>query len=115
MLVVDDRSVPEDDFLDPCMNLLDTYHDESHIREYRPGEWGRMLEEIGFHVETIETYIQHRPLTSLTRGVSAENVKKIHDTLNVLTPLQKEQFHLVEQNGELYLNHWYVLISASTQ
>jgi hypothetical protein len=32
-----------------------------------------------------------------------------------LTPLQKEQFHLVEQNGELYLNHWYVLISASTQ
>jgi hypothetical protein len=115
MLVVDDRSVPEDDFLDPCMNLLDTYHDKSHIREYRPGEWRRMLEELGFHVETIETYIQHRPLTSLTRGVSAENVKKIHDTLNVLTPLQKEQFHLVEQNGELYLNHWYVLISASTQ
>ena len=68
-LIVDDRSVPEDDFLDPCMNLLDTYHDESHIREYRPEEWRRMLEEIEFHGETIEPY-QHRPLTSLTRDVS---------------------------------------------
>lgn len=115
MLVVDDRSVPEDDFLDPCMNLLDTYHDESHIREYRPGAWRQMLEDIGFHIETIEPSIRHRSLTSLTRGVSAENVKKIHDTLNELTPLQKEQLNLVEQNGELSLNHWYVLISASIQ
>jgi hypothetical protein len=63
----------------------------------------------------MEPYIQHRPLTSLTRDVSVENVKKIHDTLNRLTLPQREQFHLVEQNGELYLNHWYVLVSASTQ
>jgi len=115
MLVVDDRCVPEDDFLDQCMNLLDTYHDESHIREYRPGEWRRMLEEIGLHAEIIEPYIQHRPLTSLTRDVSSENVEKIHDTLLRLTPLQKKQFHLVVQNGALYLNHWYVLVSASRQ
>lgn len=115
MLVIDDRSVPEDDFLDQCMNLLDTYHDESHVREYRPGEWRRMLADIGFHVETVETYIQHRPLTSLTRDVSTENVTKIQSTLNSLTSSQKEAFHLVEQNGELYLNHWYVLVSASRQ
>jgi ubiquinone/menaquinone biosynthesis C-methylase UbiE len=115
MLVVDDRSVPEDEFLDRCMNLLDTYHDESHIREYRPDEWRRILENAGFHVETAEPYIQHRPLTSLTRDVSEENVKKIHDILNQLTLPQKEAFHLVEQNGELYLNHWYVLVSASRQ
>jgi hypothetical protein len=113
--VIDDRSVPEDDFLDQCMNLLDTYHDESHVREYRSGEWRRMLDDIGFHVETVETYIQHRPLTSLTRDVSTENVTKIQSTLNSLTSSQKEAFHLVEQNGELYLNHWYVLVSASRQ
>ena len=74
-----------------------------------------MLEEIGFQVGTIETYIQHRPLTSLTRDVSEENVKKIHDTLNKLTLPQKEAFQLVERNGELYLNHWYVLVSAFRQ
>jgi ubiquinone/menaquinone biosynthesis C-methylase UbiE len=112
-LVIDDRSVPEDEFLDQYMNLLDTYHDESHVREYQPREWKRMLEDAGFRVETVEPYIQHRPLTSLTSDVSAENVQKIHDMLNRLTLPQKEAFHLVEQNGELYLNHWYVLISAS--
>ncbi len=115
IIVIDDRSVPEDDFLDRCMNLLDTYHDESHIREYRPGEWRRMLEENGFHVETLEPYIQHRPLTSLTRDVSDENVKRIHSTLDRLSGSQKEAFHLVEINGELYLNHWYVLVSGSRQ
>ncbi|MBU0494417.1 MAG: class I SAM-dependent methyltransferase [Chloroflexi bacterium] len=43
-LVIDDRSVPEDDFVDACMNQLDHYHDESHVRQYRPAEWRQMLE-----------------------------------------------------------------------
>ncbi|MCL5677227.1 MAG: methyltransferase domain-containing protein [Firmicutes bacterium] len=46
-LVIDDRSVPEDDSVDACMNELDRYHDESHVREYRPTEWRRMLQELG--------------------------------------------------------------------
>ena len=115
ILVIDDRSVPEDDFLDRCMNLLDAYHDESHVREYRPGEWQRMLEESGYQVETMEPYIQHRPLTSLTKNVSEENTRKIQSTLNGLTASQKDAFQLVERNGELYLNHWYVLISAQAR
>jgi ubiquinone/menaquinone biosynthesis C-methylase UbiE len=41
-VIIDDRSVPEDDFLDACMNLLDTYHDESHVRQYRASEWQQM-------------------------------------------------------------------------
>jgi len=114
-IVIDDRSVPEDDFIDQCMNLLDTYHDESHIREYRPSEWRRMLEDAGFQVQILEPYTQHRPLSSLTRDVSEENVKKIKSTLNHLTNSQKEAFHLVEQNGELHLNHWFVLVSACKQ
>jgi len=115
IILIDDRSVPEDDSLDRCMNLLDTYHDESHVREYRPSEWKWMLEEDGFRLEAMEPYIQHRPLTSLTRDVSEENVNKIRSTLNSLTDSQKEAFHLVDQNGEFYLNHWYVLISAVRQ
>ncbi len=93
--MIDDRSVPEDAFVDRCMNLLDTYHDESHVREYRPSEWRAMLENAGFVVEALEPYIKHRPLTSLTDRVSEENVRKIHETLNSLTPSQKEAFNLV--------------------
>jgi SAM-dependent methyltransferase len=111
-LIIDDRSVPEDDFLDRCMNQLDIWHDESHIREYRPSEWQRMLEEAGFQVDVVETYIKHRPLTSLTDNVSEENVRQIRSTLDSLSHSQKEAFHLVEQHGELYLNHWFVLLAA---
>jgi hypothetical protein len=80
-LVVDDRSVPEDDFVDERMNELDRLHDESHVRQYRPSEWERMLEACGFAVESVEPYIKHRPLTSLTDGVSTDNVKRIHTLL----------------------------------
>jgi len=110
--VVDDRSVPEDDFADQCMNLLDTYHDESHVREYRPSEWDRMLSEAGFRVESIETYMRHRPLSALTNGVPEENVGKIHETLARFSESQRKIFNLVEKEGELYLNHWFVLAAA---
>ena len=43
-LVVDDRSVLEDDFADATLNRLDWLHDHSHIREYRPSEWQSMLQ-----------------------------------------------------------------------
>jgi ubiquinone/menaquinone biosynthesis C-methylase UbiE len=111
-VVIDDRSVPEDDFIDECMNLLDRYHDESHIREYRPSEWRRMLEDAGFLVETVETYTRHRPLSSLTEGVSEENVRKIQETLAGLDAAQREAFNLIEKDGQLHLNHWFVLVAA---
>lgn len=44
-VVIDDRSVPEDDFVDETMNALDLYHDRSHIRQYRPSTWVSLLEE----------------------------------------------------------------------
>jgi len=111
-VVIDDRSVPEDDFADQCMNLLDTLHDESHVREYRPTEWHAMMQDAGFAVEAVETYKRHRPISSLTKSVSEENVRKIHEVVTGFTPAQRETFNLVEKNGELHLNHWFVMVSA---
>jgi ubiquinone/menaquinone biosynthesis C-methylase UbiE len=111
-LVIDDRSVPEDDFVDACMNELDWYHDESHVRQYRPSEWRTMLEEAGFVVESAELYTKHRPLTSLTKDVREENVQKIYARLESLNEQQRQVLNLAEVNGEPYINHWYVLIAA---
>lgn len=113
-LVVDDRSVPEDDFIDGCMNQLDVWHDDSHVRQYRPSEWRRMLESTGFVMDHVEPYTKHRPLTSLTDGVSPEGVRKIHATIDALTPAQREAMNVREDGGQLYLNHWYVLLAART-
>jgi len=111
-VIIDDRSVPEDDLADRAMNFLDTCHDESHVREYRPTEWRTMLEDAGFIVEAVETYTRHRPITSLTQGVSEENVRRINETLTGFTPAQREIFNLVEKDGQLHLNHWFVMVSA---
>ena len=111
-LVIDDRSVPEDDFIDACMNELDRYHDESHVRQYRANEWRDMLETQGFVVETVECYAKHRPLSALTAGVSPENVGRIGAVLSRLTPAQREALHLQDVEGEPHLNHWYVVIAA---
>lgn len=111
-LVIDDRSVPEDDFVDSCMNELDRYHDESHVRQYRPDEWRRMLEGLGLLVEDVIPYTRHRPLSSLTAGVSRENVQRIHDVLGRLDVAQRKTLDLRDVGGKPHLNHWYVTISA---
>jgi ubiquinone/menaquinone biosynthesis C-methylase UbiE len=112
-LVIDDRSVPEDDFVDACMNRLDRYHDESHVREYRPSEWRQLLEDHGFAVEAIEGYVKHRPLTALTAEVSPENVWRIHEMLDGLNPAQRAALNLREVDGQPHLNHWYVMIAGT--
>lgn len=112
-LVIDDRSVPEDDFVDDCMNRLDRYHDESHVREYRPSEWQRLLEDHGFAVEALQPYVKHRPLTAFTADVSPENVRRIHEALDGLTPEQRAALNLRDVDGQPYLNHWYVMISGT--
>jgi len=112
-LVIDDRSVPEDDFVDACMNRLDRYHDESHVRQYRPSEWQQLFEEHGFVVEAIEGYVKHRPLTAFTADVSPANVRRIHEVLDGLTPEQRTALNLREVDGQPYLNHWYMMISGT--
>lgn len=112
-LVIDDRSVPEDSFVDTCMNRLDFYHDESHVRQYPPNEWEMMLREAGFSVDTIETYTRHRPLTSLTEGVSAANVEKINMLLDGLSTEQYAALNVSEIDGERWINHWYIMLAGS--
>ncbi len=114
-LVIDDRSVPEDDFIDSCMNKLDRYHDGSHIRQYRPDEWTGMLRASGFLVEEVVPYTRHRPLTSLTAGASCESVRNINELLERLDIDQRRALNLREVDGEPYLNHWYVTISAKVR
>lgn len=112
-LVIDDRSVPESDFADTCMNKLDRYHDPSHVRQYRASEWEAMLPANGFRVDAVEPYERHRPLTSLTDTASVEDQYKIYRTLDRLNAYQRSVLKLIEVEGVPHINHWYVLLSAT--
>lgn len=111
-LVIDDRSVPEDDFIDACMNELDRYHDPSHVREYRPSEWRAMLERAGWRTEVVEPYVRHRPLRSLIEHAAPEDAARIRARLDALDERQRKALQLVQVNGEWYSNHWYLMIAA---
>lgn len=111
-LVIDDRSVPEDDWIDAIMHELDTLHDRSHVRQYRPSAWRRLVEDAGFKVESAEPYVKHRPVRSLTDRVDPEDVAKIHEILDGLSAEEKAKLNLIETEGERYSNHWYVMIAA---
>jgi ubiquinone/menaquinone biosynthesis C-methylase UbiE len=109
-LVIDDRSVPEDDFVDATLNRLDVLHDRSHIREYRPSEWQGMMPEAGFTVEAIEPYTKHRPLSAFTNSVEPEGVAEIEYIIADLNEAQRAALSVTEKDGEVHLNHWFVIV-----
>jgi SAM-dependent methyltransferase len=111
-LVIDDRSVPEDDFVDATLNRLDWLHDHSHVRQYRPSEWRSMMQEAGCTIEVIEPYTKHRPLSAFTSGVEPESVAEIECIIAGLDEAQRAALNVTEKDGEIYLNHWYVMIVA---
>jgi ubiquinone/menaquinone biosynthesis C-methylase UbiE len=109
-LVIDDRSVPEDDFVDATLNRLDWLHDRPHIREYRPSEWQNMLQETRFMIEAVEPYTKHRPLFAFTNSVEPESVTEIERIISGLNETQRAALNGTEKAGEIYLNHWYVMV-----
>jgi ubiquinone/menaquinone biosynthesis C-methylase UbiE len=111
-LVIDDRSVPEDDSVDAMMNRLDALHDESHVREYRSSEWIAMLEEARFDMKSVWTYSEHRPLTSLTADVAPERVAQIHAIIEGLTEDQRLAMNVAEKDGQVFSDHWFVMLAA---
>lgn len=112
-LVIDDRSVPESDFADTCMNKLDRLHDPSHVRQYRPSEWQEMIAAAGFRVDAVEPYERHRPLTSLTGAASLDGQYRIYQILDRLNAYQRSVLKLIDVEGVPHINHWYVLIAAT--
>jgi ubiquinone/menaquinone biosynthesis C-methylase UbiE len=112
-LVVDDRSVPEDDRVDVVMNRLDLLHDNSHVREYRPSEWRQMLAAGGFALEALETYERSRPLVSLTEDVATRDVAEIHAIVKGLSDEVRAAMGIAVREGETFITHWYLVLAAA--
>ncbi|MGI6208905.1 MAG: class I SAM-dependent methyltransferase [Anaerolineae bacterium] len=112
LLLIDDRSVPEDDFVDRIMNHLDLLHDPSHVREYRPSEWKAALESSGFAVEHLSLATQHRPITALTDNAGPEQAAEVLAILQGLSDSQRRALNVTGEGTELYTDHWYVTALA---
>ena len=111
-LVIDDRAAPEDDEADSILHRLDTLHDPSHVRQYRPSAWTRMLEAAGFEVLGLEEYTQDRPISAFTNQVPDADVRAVNALVDGLSPRQREVLHVSGAGEEMTLRHFYVTIVA---
>jgi ubiquinone/menaquinone biosynthesis C-methylase UbiE len=111
-LVIDDRSVPEDDEVDAIMNRLDTLHDASHVREYRPSRWRAMLGEAGFRIETLEPFALLRPVSALKRDAPPADCAAIDRIMVDLTERQRCLMGVTYRDGQLHHLHYFVMIAA---
>ncbi|HWW72063.1 MAG TPA: class I SAM-dependent methyltransferase, partial [Duganella sp.] len=53
LLVVIDITAPEAPLHDTTLQAVELLRDGSHVRDYRPSEWGAMLEAAGFRPERV--------------------------------------------------------------
>lgn len=111
-LVIDDRASPEDDEADAVLHRLDTLHDRSHVRQYRPSEWRRMLSAAGFAVREIEEYTQDRPVGAFTNDIPVEDVAAVHRVVDTMTPHQREVLAATGSGRDATLRHFYLTVVA---
>jgi ubiquinone/menaquinone biosynthesis C-methylase UbiE len=111
-LVVDDRASPEDDQADAILHRLDTLHDRSHVRQYRPSEWRRLLQAAGFRVGRVDEYAQDRPLSAFTNEIPEEDATEVRRIFADLTLRQREVLNAGEMDGEPALRHFYLTVVA---
>lgn len=110
--VVDDRSVPEDVDAGELWNELDRLHAPSHVQEYAPSVWRRMLEAREFAVESLEPYERELPLDLMLEGTESTSAHAIEKRLDSLDIDQRALLGLRRDDGVCYLRHNYVRLAA---
>jgi SAM-dependent methyltransferase len=92
-VVVVDTTVPEDPVLDEAINAIELLRDPSHVRNYRPSEWRRMLGAAGLVIvhENFDRYTEsgHRvDFDTWTRraGTGAEALTELRRRFRTASP-----------------------------
>jgi len=115
VLLIDDRSVPDDPVADRLQQELDTLHDPSHVRQYSQSEWAGLLEKAGFVLEEVEMYTRDRPMTAFTQGAPPGNETLIRRRFEGFDEIECKALTVSCHNGEYSSRHWYILLRARRQ
>lgn len=113
VLVIDDRSVPDDPEMDVAMNLLDQLHDRSHVREHGRREWESMLLTAGFSDITVHEYRRHLPLTTLTWNAEPSDAAEMERVVSSLPADLKKRMGVEEIDGMTFMDQYYITIRAT--
>ncbi|HPR98111.1 MAG TPA: methyltransferase domain-containing protein [Methanomassiliicoccales archaeon] len=113
VMVIDDRSVPDDPEVDRTMNHLDLLHDRSHVREYGRREWEEMLGEAGLANIEVREYRRHLALSTMTWNAEPSDAKEIERVVSSLSSDLKGRMAVEEADGKLFIDQYYIAIRAT--
>lgn len=111
-MVIDDRSVPEDDEVDRTINDLDRLHDPSHVRDRRPSEWSYLLKNAGLMVESVESYRKRVPLSHFTNMVDDDTAVEMHKRVSTMSAHCRDAVDLVEAPEGFCMDNFFIIIVA---
>lgn len=113
VLVIDDRSVPDDAEVDSTMNHLDLLHDRSHVREYGPREWQGLLGKAGFTGIEAQEYRRHLPLSTMTWNAEPSDAREIERVVSSLPSDLRARMAVEGSDGTVFMDQYYITIRAT--
>jgi len=113
VMVIDDRSVPDDAEVDRTMNHLDLLHDRSHVREYGRREWEGMLRRAGLSSIEVHEYRRHLPLSTMTWNAEPADAGEIERAVAALPAELRRRMAVEEVDGTTFLDQYYITIRAT--
>ncbi|MDW5562019.1 MAG: methyltransferase domain-containing protein [Methanomassiliicoccus sp.] len=111
-LVIDDRSVPEDEEVDELINRMDALHDPSHVRDRSPCEWSSLIRTTGLEPMIFRPYRRRIPLSHFTDMVDPRTESAMCDLVAGASEHAKGVLALEITDGCVLLDNFFVLISA---
>ncbi|MDD1744172.1 MAG: class I SAM-dependent methyltransferase [Methanomassiliicoccales archaeon] len=111
-MLIEDRSVPEDSYVDETLNHLDVLHDPSHVREYRLGEWRAMLDSSGLRTVSESFLTKHRPIGSLTDTAGPDEAREILRIIYAMSDQERKRMNIEIVEGRITIDHYLVMILA---
>lgn len=111
-LVIDDRSVPDDEDTAALINRLDALHDPSHVKDRSPCEWSSLIQGTGLELLGMRPYRKRMPLSHFTDMVDPPTDRAMRDLVMSAPERVKRTMRLEISDECITMDNFFVLISA---
>lgn len=114
-LVLTDSSTPEEADLCAWQQEVERLRDPSHVRNYTPSEWKRLVGEAGLSLEELSTTHRSELILSdwvRTSGSPPEVVIQLRHRFAEASPAVRDAFRIREVNGDFSFSWMLVILLA---
>lgn len=114
-LVLTDSSSPEDPEVARWQQEVEKLRDPSHVKNYTPSEWRRMVEEAGFSIERFTTDLRSHLVFSEwvgRSGTPSEVIADLRGRFQRASQAVREAFRIRNEGGEIHFSWMLTILLA---